>query len=292
MPLPPSFAQQGFKTAALARTRMRLRSGKLLKPLMIATEGESDSGKTEFMLTCPSPGIIICLDRGFSGCVDNPRPPETRGDLDSFAFKVIEVPLEGTRTQPQYAQYWSSYRDDLYRAADNKDAVMVGIDGDSDSWELQRLAEFGKLTQIFPQTRYHAPYASRRALLARLWDSGKIIIGTNKVKDEYEDIVDAQGKPVLDDQGEKKRQRTGRKEAQGFPDQEYLWQIRLRHLYAPPALNKATKKMMPAKWGFKILKCKHDKAHEGEELWGESATFRGLVELVYPEVPMAEWGLE
>ena len=292
MPIPPSFIAGGFRPAAQARTRQRLRNGKLLKPLMIATEGESDTGKTEFALTAPSPGIGICLDRGIMAALDNPNPPETRGDLDSWAFKVIEVPMEGTRRQTDYVKYWEDFRDNYYKALENKDSITALLDGDSDSWELQRLAEFGKLTQIFPQTRYHAPYTSRRALINRAWDSGKIVIATNKVKDEYEDVVDAQGKPILDAQGEKTRQKTGNKEAQGFPDQDYLWQIRLRHLYKPAVYNPVSKKIQPAQWGIRILKCKHDKSHEGSELWGPECCFRSLVNLVYPEVPDEEWGLE
>ena len=45
---------------------------------------------------------------------------------------------------------------------------------------------FGKLTAIYPPTKYSPAYAAKRAIIARAYDSGKIVIATNKLKDEYE----------------------------------------------------------------------------------------------------------
>jgi len=173
----------------------------------------------------------------------------------------------------------------------------VGIDGDSDSWELQRLAEFGKLTQI-PPLFYGNVNAARRALYARCWDSGKIIIATNKVKADYEDKLDEEGNPVIDEKSGKPVQvKSKNVKRQGFQDQDYLWQIQLRHLFKPAEEKEITGgpragqiiKTSP-QWGIRILKAKANPMVEGEELWGDQCNFSGLVQLVYPQVPLELWG--
>lgn len=286
-PLPASFASLGFSTPDAARTV----AGRRSRRLMIATEGKSDTGKTEFLLSAPGPGLIIALDRGFDAMCDNPTPPTTR--RSDFGLKVIQVP---TATQfasaKDYVPYWQDFYKTFLAALANPDATTVCLDGDNMSWDMQRLAEHGKLTGVFPQTRYTDVYAARRAMYFRAWDSGKIIIGTNMVRDQYRDVVDpATGLPVKDNQGEPKREKTGDFIAQGFPDQEYLWSLRIRHLYEPPRFNTILKRSVVARWGLRILKAKANPLVVGSELWGAEATFSGLVQTVYPHLPLSTWGL-
>lgn len=271
--LPASFARDGFVMPDVARKK-----GKF-KRLLIGTEGRADSGKTEFALSAPGPGLVICLDRQFDAIFDNPRPPPTR--RSDFGFKVIEIPAATQVDQPEYLKQWVNFKLEFYKALDNADARTVVLDGDSDSWELQRLAAHGKLTGIFPATRYTDVYAARRAFINRAWDSGKIVIATNKLKAEYKTIFDRDGKPVLDDQKQEKREKTGGWERQGFPDQEYLWQIQLRHHYDQDK----------GVWGIEILKCKSDPSLVGFKLWGDECNFASLVSVAYPNVDPAEWGL-
>src|SRR4029077_13199792 len=171
-----------------------------------------------------------------------------------------------------YPEYYASVRDTWYKALANPDAVTVAIDCDSDYYELHRLAAFGKLN-VFPQTRYADIYAQKRAQIARAWDSGKIIIGTNKVRDEYETIYNPDGTIAKEADGSDKRRKTGQHVRQGFPDQDYLWVIQIRHLYEPPRMNKVTGKQMPAKYGIRILKCKPQPELQGTELWDDLCCF-------------------
>jgi len=291
MSLPTSFLRDGFQPAAQARVRMKLPNGRFLKPLLIGTEGETNTGKSEFILSCPGPGIFIALDRGFDGLLDNPNPPKERKS-DQFAFKVIKVPLNtGPTAKGMYEDYFRETRSTFYKALDNTDAVTVAIDGDSDFWELQRLAEFGKLANVWPQTKYGDVYAGRRAMTARAWDSGKIVIGTNKIRDEYLTVTDSAGQPMKERDGSDTKRKTGNKVRQGFPDQDYLWQIQLRHFYNPPRINGITHKEVPGTFGIRLLKCKHNRSLEGMELIGDDCNFRGLVSAIYPEVDMKEWSL-
>lgn len=262
MALPASFARDGF--FPLSKTKPKY------KHLLIGTEGLPNTGKSEFALSAPGPGIFICLDRGHEGMLDNPNPPKTR-NYDDFAFKIIPIALSTqSNSSAFYLEYWRKFYEEYRKALDNLDARTVVLDGDSDSWELQRLAEFGKLTQV-PPIMYTNVNAARRAMIARAFDSGKIVISTNKLKDRYESKMSSDGKEV--------RIRTeGAYERQGFSDHEYLYQLHIRHLY------------QDGKFGLRILRCKSDTTLQGMELWGEDCCFEALVQSVYPNIPLSEWG--
>lgn len=275
MTLPASFIRDGFGA---------YQNGNRLR-LMINSDGAPDSGKTEFILSCPDPGIIVALDRNFDATLLNANPPKSR--RENWGFKVIQAPTASQETQDGYLGYWKAFYTEYQKALANPDARTVALDGDSDSWELQQLATFGKVTQIHPQdSRRPGLNAARRALINRAWDSGKIIVFTNKVKDEYRNVLDAEGRPIKDpNTGRETQERTGRKTRQGFKDTDYLWQICISHLYQPPENGKA------GRWGLRINKCKADKSLEGMELWGDDCCFEGLVQTVYPQIPLEKWGL-
>jgi hypothetical protein len=281
MPLPLSFARDGFVSAAKIRHRKRL---------MIGMDGPPDTGKTEFAMSIPGYGIGICLDRGIDGCLDNPTPPHTRNE--NWAFKVIPVLLPTQATKEGYQKNWKEFYEWYRKALDNQDADAILVDGDSDSWELQRLAEFGRLTQVLP-ILYTSVNSARRAMYTRAWDSGKICVFTNKIKKAYETKFAADGvTPQKDGSGNDLRVWSGEYERQGFPDQDYLFHIQLSTMYTPERETeiKGRVKVIPAQYGIRINKCKRNNSLIGTELWGEDCCFRGLVQCVYPEVPLQEWG--
>lgn len=266
--LPASFIKEGYLSAGDVRKTRRL---------LLGTDGPPDSGKTEFALSAPGPGIVLGLDRGFDAVLDNQFPPATR--RPDFAFKVITVPKATSVTQSEALDYWRTFYAAYKGALSNTDARTVVLDGDSDSWELQRLAEFGKLTQI-PPILYTNVNSARRAMIARAWDSGKIVIATSKLSRDYKAVLNADGTPVLKD-GKEIREWDGHSmHRQGFADQDYLWQLQIRHLY----------RTTPREWGIKIMKCKADMSLVGLELWGDDCNFPSLVQTVYPHIPLSEWG--
>lgn len=268
MTLPASFLKDGFVAGNVARKGRRL---------LLGTDGPSDSGKTEFALSAPGPGIVLCLDRGFDAMLDNPNPPPTR--RDDFGFKVITVPLATQMQQSEYKDYWKAFYAEYRKALDNKDCRTVVIDGDSESWELQRLAEFGRLTKV-PSILYDNVNAARKVMYARAYDSGKIIIATNRVGKHYKTKFKADGTPELNNSGNEVREWDGSYERKGFGDQDYLFMIQLRHIYNPEK----------SQWGIRLMKCKPDPSLVGFELWGEECNFQTLVQTVYPHISLKEWG--
>lgn len=259
MTLPASFARDGFLPAAQARGKT--------KHLLIGTDGWSGTGKTEFGCSAPGPGIVLCVDPDFESMTDNPNPPTSR--QDDFAFRTIKVPLATQATQDQFVEYWNTFYGWYKKALDNPDCRTVVLDGDSDTWELQRLAEFGRLEKVPPIKYVHAN-AVRRAMIARAFHSGKIVIMTNKLKDGYT--------ATLNKNGDEIRIKNGSEERQGFSDHDYLVQVQLRHM------------KKDGKYGVQIMKCKSDSTVEGMELWGDDCNFQSLVQVIYPNVSLAEWG--
>ena len=263
MPLPPSFARDGY--VALDKVPRR---GKF-KRLMVGTDGWSNTGKSEFALSAPGPIEWLCLDRGYESLLDNPRPPQTR--RKDVAIKVLPIPLASQAGQTEYVKYWKEIFWPSYMSAlENPNSRTVVLDTDSDTWELQRLAEFGKLTQV-PALQYPAANAARKAMIARAFDSGKIVIATNKLEEEYESKVDSAGKTV--------NVKTGNAKRQGFRDWTYLWQLQLRHITNGKG-----------EFGVRVLLCKADTSLQGLEFWNDECNFQSVVSAIYPQIPLTEWG--
>lgn len=285
--IPQSVFKAGYYTPEVARRR-----GRKYRGLMLAIEGRSDTGKTEFMLSAPGPGSILAMDRGFDAVFDNPNPPPTR--RSDFGILPLQCPVATDfNTAAEYIPYYRAFYQKCMETITIPEIRTFGIDGDNLSWDLQRLAEWGKLTGVYPQTKYFEPTAARMSFYFKLWESGKIIITTNMMTDEYRDVIDPKtGVAVRDEKGESKRERTGDSVAKGFRDQEYLWQVRIRTLYKAPLTRVAFGKeiKVPGQFGLRITKCKPVPSLIGTELWGDSCNFAGLVQTVYPHIALDDWG--
>jgi hypothetical protein len=260
------------------------------KRLLVGTEGGANTGKTEFGLSAPGPGIWLALDRG-TGLLNNPNPPEARNESD-FALVPVTVPLQTMVDQSDAATYWNAFRILYNKSLANQDARTLLVDGDSDGFELQTLAEFGKVIQIPPILRTKLN-AARRAYTAKAFDSGKIVIMTNKLKRKYENVLNADGSPKVDAEGKNIREWDGASyERQGFNDHEFLFELQLKHLYRPESVNPVSRKKVPQSWGVRILMAKANREVEGAELWGSDCNFLGVVSLVYPHIDPSEWGFK
>lgn len=290
MPLPSSFAATGFHTYAEQLRQRKFRG------LMIGTEGRANMGKTELYLSGPTLATVLALDRGYEQCLDNINPPPTRGDLSQFVFNPVQVPLATQMKMEQYLELWRAYQRLYLTTLQIPESRMFVVDGESDSWEWQQLAAFGKLTQIPPILRTEVN-AARRAMYARAKDSGKFCIFTHRVKKQYETIYDANGVPLPDPfaPGKDLREWDGVSyERSGYGDHEYLFALQLRHLYEPAStrMNQVLKRevTVPARWGIQIMMCKSNRGLEGEQLWGDECNLQSLLSLVYPQIDLSEWG--
>jgi hypothetical protein len=286
--IPKSFITDGFYNPNAPKKRRRL---------LIGIDGPTNSGKTEFGLSAPGPGICLCLDPGYEGMEDKEEPPASRNP--DIVFKHIKVKMrEESKGTDEYVKDWIAYRDLCYKAYANVDCLSVILDGDGDSYELQTLAEFGKVTQI-PQLARDPLMAKRKLFIRRAFDSGKNIIATYKVKQKWVPIIDPiTGEPVRKDGRIEKEAHPTDMDRRGFPDQDYLYMVQLRTMrrksedfIIPAGPKKGQVKPGKTEFGIIIMKCKIDTKYEGVELWNDKCCFKGLVELLYPHSSPADWGM-
>ena len=261
--------------------------------LILGIEGLPDTGKTEFSLTAP-PGIgVLAVDRGYEHVITKAVPPTHR--QKDISLKIFPVPQPGENpgdgSKAVYGSYkemaniykniWDEYAKWYKTAIACPDFRTVVIDGDSDTWDLQQLASFGKVVQVPPLQRTDVN-AARRIMIARAFDSGKNIIYTYRIKPEYENKVRINARGVATEVGE----RTGEYKRVGFGEQDYVVQVQLRSLYESSRAGQEENK-----YGVRIMKCKPSPELVGFELWGGDNNFKGLVEAIYPDADPKEWGL-
>src|SRR5262245_38317592 len=97
--------------------------------LMLGLDGPPDSGKTEFCLSAPGPGLVMAIDRGYDAVFDNPEPPPTR--REDFAFKVFQLPnQQGQFNQDEYKKHWTAFYGEYVKVTSNPDCRTVVLDGD------------------------------------------------------------------------------------------------------------------------------------------------------------------
>src|SRR3954464_10896014 len=141
-------SKQFAMPASLAkRSYMSVDDLKSLRGVLIIIDGPTDTGKTEFMLSGPPVGAIIAVDRNHEHTMKNPEPPKSRNK--GFYFHSLQIPMQAsTKNQSDWVEGFTKYRDELYDLLKDPQVRTVGIDGDAETWELQRLATFGKLKGV------------------------------------------------------------------------------------------------------------------------------------------------
>ena len=259
---------------------------KARRRLMIGIDGLADTGKTEFALTFPPPICALFIDQGYEHVIGRLNPPPARQqDIDYRVFQLPQagMSVSGASTQDDnqkaYKQIWSDFYANYILAISSPRYRTVLVDGDSETWDLQRLAAFGKLTQV-PPMEYTNVNQARRVLIRRGFDSGKNMAFTYRVGHEYESTVKLNAAGVPKEVSE----RTGNYVRKGFADQDYIVQVQLR--------TQRRHTEAGTQFGVEITKCKPDVDLIGMQLWGSDCCYRGIVQAIYPGANPADWGLE
>jgi hypothetical protein len=281
--VPANLARLGF----MDQNQVLHRKGSFL-PMTVGLHGKPSEGKTEFALG--SPGLIagITVDRGHVGMMLNPKPPATRNP--NTLWKVIDPPMVSAAKQEEFTTYWVSIRSAHYDVIAMPEVRTVLSDGDSDGWEIQRMSAFGKLTQV-PSHLYVGVNAERRAYYARLTDSGKFLVFTNKMTKEYVTVYNAiTGQPEVNDKGQPVRRWSGRWERKGFDDLDYSLQVSLECYREGAKYDDQGNLIEAGEFAARIELCKANKQLEGDVLSGQDCNMRSMLQHVYPHIPLSQWG--
>lgn len=244
----------GFKKANKA-TKMRL---------ILSVEGVEKCGKNHFAFTAPGPIYFHSFDFGDEGVI---QKFQTTKEIQKAEYK-LNVPA-GTAIQaasdtarPVWDQFIKNYAEGL---AKGRTSI---IDTGTDQYEVLRMMEFGKLTQVMPH-HYGPVNQIMKSLWRQAYDSDSSLIVLHRMKEEWENKVNSAGKEV----GFK----TGRWEMAGYKGTYFEAQVCAR----------AYKE--DGQFKLLIFDCRLNPDLEGMVLEGGMLNFPTLGQLVFPESKEEDW---
>jgi len=284
----PSLQRLGFASSG---TMLRPTGSKGL-PHAINLSGKPGEGKTELALSAPGLIAGVTVDRGYLNVLLNPSPPKTRNP-NAF-WKVIDPPLfPGAQVhgqqQSEFGQYWALIRDTSYDVCKLPEVRSVILDGDSDTWEIQRMAEFGRLSQV-PSHLYVGVNAARRVYYSKLTDFRKFLIFTSKMTKEYVQVYKPNGEPEMDDKGKPKRAWSGNWERAGFDGIDYSLQLSINCYRMDAKYDKDGNLVEAGEFAARLELCKPNRNLDGTEFAGEDCNLPSILRHVYPHIPLSDWG--
>jgi len=175
--------------------------------LVASLSGLAKTGKTHFSCTAPEPIIFINVDIGTEGVVNKFQAGFDGQPPKQVLIYDVRVPKEGT-TQDVYKTMWLKLKSLVLKAYTLKQGTII-YDTSSETYELARLAHFGKLTQVMPHN-YQEVNNEWKDLLRTAYDSPMNTIFIHKMKPKWVNNA-----------------RTSEFELAGFADMCYLSQINL-----------------------------------------------------------------
>lgn len=202
-------------TSASSGAGFVLASSPVYHRLIVNAEGEEKSGKNHFGFSAPGPIYEHSFDIGNEGVVQKFQSDKK---IYIAEYELATQPGEADAravaesADKLWQQYLSNYRDGLASCGNGTTLVDTG----TETWELLRLARFGKLTQVMPH--HYGPVNKEMQEMIREGFGHKCnVVFLHKQKDEWENYVDGTGK--------EKGRKTGRKTRVGFNDLPFLVQV-------------------------------------------------------------------
>lgn len=229
-------------------------STKIVPRMIISVSGREKHGKTSFALSAPGPIIYFNMDYGLEGVV---HKYSVQKDI-----YVKEYRFGRNDTADKYIALWAGLSIDFSNALKSKARTIV-FDTATETWELLRLARFGKLSQVQPY-HYGPVNAEYLSFIREGFSYDKNIIMLHKLKKEYVD-----------------EKFTGRYEPAGFNKTGYLAQANLS----------VYRDGLDGGFFMRVLDCRQNSALGGLDLEvSESqSAFGFLAQLVFPETTEEDW---
>lgn len=285
--------------------------------VVIAVDGRERQGKTHFCLTAPSPIVYFDFDLGAEGVMGKADAPkrEAPGKIiittEPFISKPAETfdhiakPHDREEAAQAHAEAeWKRFHAAFLKAVHEPVLVnakgqkiaarTIVLDTGSETYEMLRLAYFGKLTQV-PTFLYRETNSIMRSIVRESLDSDVNLILTHKLSSEWKKV------------GEK-QMKSGAYERKGFDEMGHLVQANLFAYRAPLAAAAA------AQWKYKVgtgeahewlaepraakndlgfrlrvLDSRHDPNLEGLELQNEDATFANIASMLIEGTTPDDW---
>lgn len=228
--------------------------------MVVAINAPQKCGKTHNALTAPSPIAFANTDTGLEGVIEKFQADGKVVYSKDYRL-VLPTGTDINKNSEAGSKLWDEYKSDIRHALKSNDIRTIVADTESDTWELIRIARFGKLTQVMP---HH--YGPVNAEYANFWnevyDTDKNLILLRKMKEEYDDAT---------------KKYTGKFHPTGYKEIKYLVQVNIE-------LGRNDQ-------GFfmRVIDCRQNMDIAGAELPGDMCNFQSLAQMVFPESQPSEW---
>ena len=234
----------------------------LPRRVIMRVGGLEKNGKTHFALTAPAPLGILDLDRGLEGVLDKFLPTK-----EVYVKEFRNMPA---KTDADHERRWAEFESGYYTLLASPNIRTVIVDTDTESWELIRMAEFGKLTQVKAQhySKVNTPY---RKLVDAAFDSDKNVIFIARYKKQYVKKQEASDDSAWN----------GKYEAAGFSELPFLVQVNLRS-----TLTNANGVLSPR---IEVVNCRQNMQIAGEVFEDDMAAFPWVAASIVAGTSPEDW---
>ncbi len=211
------------------------------KRLVVSVEGLQKEGKTSLALSAPGPIALLNLDTGLEGVVDKFIGKKKIYVAEFKYLDAVYDTMKPDEKQSAFRKMWKRVWDTYMDALKSKDIRSIVVDTFTEAYELQRLAAFGKLTNVMP-VQYGPVNAELKEMVKRALYNDKNVIYLNRMRDVYKE--NKKGMEV----------RTGEVERAGWGKLGYEVQVCLRSYKDEDGM-----------FGVRVVDCRHKTELEGEE---------------------------
>lgn len=155
--------------------------------LIISAEGDEGTGKTTWALTAPAPIVILNLDLGTEGIIENFPGKEIYavGPAQGLSLPSHKDPNKQKTADRAWGIFLSEYEKALDSSMKPGGARTIIIDTATDLWALARLAVLGKLSQVQPHN-YVEVNAWFEGVINAAFDYNANLICLHKIKLDFD----------------------------------------------------------------------------------------------------------
>lgn len=231
--------------------------------LILSIEGMDKSGKSNLAFTAPGPIGYLEFDIGAEGVVE--KFQHTKQILSPDAYETrFEGGAQKTDASNEFARFENDFKSSISKLR------STVVDTASETWELLRLARFGKLTQVKPH-HYVEVNQEYRDLIRFAFEHDSNLILLHKLKAEWKESASGSSS------------KTGQFERQGFSETGYLVQMNVR------CWREEVREEGDLGFRAQILNCRQNPEIAGEILMNEQITFQTLGMMALPDLDASVW---
>lgn len=226
--------------------------------VIIAVDGLEKQGKTHFAFTAPHPIAYFDFDTGSEGVREKFQAKGKRIYVPDPPFNISQ-----DDTKDENAKEWTRFSDRYLDAIRSGEVRTVIIDTATEAWELKRLADHGKLTQVLP-VHYTKTNAGYRDIIRAAFESTTTnLILLHKLKAEWREGKEGG-----------KANKTGRFERAGFGETGFLVQANFL-AYRVPANERTDQNGVVLEQGWRLLvkDCRQNPDMAGMEFQNDTISF-------------------